>query len=151
MTSLSLFTFMHWRRKWQPTPVFLPGESQGLRSLVGCPLWGRTESDTTEATWQGPHVHHWHHFPRPEEGRDSAETKKEKKRSSSYSHLIISILQESLLLEEYKEASWQECLLNQVCRQQQLFMRGEHRCMGTDLRASREVNSTGCCCCCYCC
>ena len=29
-TSLSLFTFMHWRRKWQPTPVFLPGESQGL-------------------------------------------------------------------------------------------------------------------------
>ena len=49
-TSLSLFTFMHWRRKWQPTPVFLPGESQGLGSLVGCRLWGRTESDTTEAT-----------------------------------------------------------------------------------------------------
>ena len=38
------------RRKWQPTPVFLPGESQGQRSLVGCHLWGRTESDTTEAT-----------------------------------------------------------------------------------------------------
>ena len=35
-TSLSLFTFMHWRKKWQPTPVFLPGESQGQRSLVGC-------------------------------------------------------------------------------------------------------------------
>ena len=35
VTSLSLFTFMHWRRKWQPTPVFLPGESQGQRSLVG--------------------------------------------------------------------------------------------------------------------
>ena len=49
-TSLSLFTFMHWRRKWQPTPVFLPGESQGRESLVGCHLWGRTESDTTEAT-----------------------------------------------------------------------------------------------------
>ena len=49
-TSLSLFTFMHWRRKWQPTPVFLPGESQGQASLVGCHLWGRTESDTTEAT-----------------------------------------------------------------------------------------------------
>ena len=46
----SLFTFMHWRRKWQPTPVFLPGESQGLGSLVGCRLWGLTESDTTEAT-----------------------------------------------------------------------------------------------------
>ena len=49
-TSLSLFTFMHWRRKWQPTPAFLPGESQGQWSLVGCHLWGRTESDTTEAT-----------------------------------------------------------------------------------------------------
>ena len=49
-TSLSLFTFMHWRRKWQPTPVFLPGESQGRGSLVGCHLWGHTESDTTEAT-----------------------------------------------------------------------------------------------------
>ena len=44
------FTFMHWRRKWQPTPVFLHGESQGQGSLVGCRLWGRTESDTTEAT-----------------------------------------------------------------------------------------------------
>jgi len=50
VTSLSLFTFMHWRRKWQPTPVFLPGESQGRRGLVGCRLWGRTESDTTEVT-----------------------------------------------------------------------------------------------------
>ena len=49
-TSLSLFTFMHWRRKWQPTPVFLPGESQGRGSLAGCRLWGCTESDTTEAT-----------------------------------------------------------------------------------------------------
>ena len=38
-TSLSLFTFMHWRRKWQPTPVFLPGESQRRGSLVGCHLW----------------------------------------------------------------------------------------------------------------
>ena len=37
--SFSLFTFMHWRRKWQPTPVFLPGESQGWGSLVGCCLW----------------------------------------------------------------------------------------------------------------
>ena len=35
-TSLSLFNFLHWRRKWQPTPVFLPGESQGRGSLVGC-------------------------------------------------------------------------------------------------------------------
>ena len=49
-TSLSLFSFMHWRRKWQPTPVLLPGESQGQGSLVGCCLWGRTESDMTEVT-----------------------------------------------------------------------------------------------------
>ena len=38
------------RRKWQPTPVFLPRESRGQRSLVGCCPWGHTESDTTEAT-----------------------------------------------------------------------------------------------------
>ena len=44
------FTFMHWRRKWQPTPVFLLGESQGQQSLVGCRLWGHTELDTTEMT-----------------------------------------------------------------------------------------------------
>ena len=50
VNSLSLFTFMHWRRKWQPTPVFLPGESQGRESLVGCRLWGHTELDTTEMT-----------------------------------------------------------------------------------------------------
>ena len=51
---LSVFTFtcMHWRRKWQPTSVFLPGESQGWESLVGCRLWGHTESDTTEVTQQ---------------------------------------------------------------------------------------------------
>ena len=50
--SVSLFTFMHWRSKWQPTPVFLLGESQGRGSQVGCRLGGRTETDTTEATWQ---------------------------------------------------------------------------------------------------
>ena len=57
VTSLSFFTFMHWRRKWQPTPVFLPGESQGRRSLVGCHLWGRTELDTAEATYQQQQQH----------------------------------------------------------------------------------------------
>ena len=58
-TRLSNFTltfhfslFLHWRRKWQPTPVFLPGESQGRGSLVGCRLWGHTESDMTEAPQQ---------------------------------------------------------------------------------------------------
>ena len=56
-SQFSVICFIHssvymWRRKWQPTPVFLPGESQGRGSLVGCRLWGRTESDTTEATQQ---------------------------------------------------------------------------------------------------
>ena len=50
VTSLSLFAFMHWRRKWLPTPVLLPGESQGRGSLMGCHLWGHTESETTEVT-----------------------------------------------------------------------------------------------------
>ena len=39
VTSLSLFTFMHWRRKWQPTPVLFPGKSHGRRTLVGCSPW----------------------------------------------------------------------------------------------------------------
>ena len=66
-TSRSLFTFMHWGRKWHLTPVFLLGESQGWGSLVGCHLWGRTESDMTEATsqqqqpslWSSSHIHTW--------------------------------------------------------------------------------------------
>ena len=52
------FTFMYWIRKWQPTPVFLPGESQGQRSLVGCRLWDRTESDVTEVTQQQQQLLH---------------------------------------------------------------------------------------------
>ena len=44
------FHFHALEKEWKPTPVFLPRESQGWRSLVGCRLWGRTESDTTEAT-----------------------------------------------------------------------------------------------------
>ena len=55
-TQLSDFTFtFHFHaleRKWQPSPVFLPGESQGRGSLVGCRIWGRTELDMTEATEQ---------------------------------------------------------------------------------------------------
>ena len=50
VTCLSVFTLMHWRRKWQPTPASLPGESQGRGRVVGCCLWGHTESDTTEVT-----------------------------------------------------------------------------------------------------
>ena len=52
VTSLSLFTFMHWSKKWQPTPVFLPGESQGRGSLVGCHLRGRTRVKSTEVPYQ---------------------------------------------------------------------------------------------------
>ena len=43
-----LFTFMHWRRKWQPTPVSLLGKSHGQRNLVDCSPRGRKESGTTE-------------------------------------------------------------------------------------------------------
>ena len=49
-SGISFFLFFL-RRKWQPTPVFLPGDPQGWGSMVGCPLWGLTESDTTEVTW----------------------------------------------------------------------------------------------------
>ena len=49
-TEVTCQACMHWRRKWQSTPVSLPGESRGQRSLVGCRLWGRTELDTTEET-----------------------------------------------------------------------------------------------------
>ena len=55
----------HWRRKGQPTPVFLPGKSHGRRSLVGYSLWGRKELDTTErlhslhySTWKIVKLHH---------------------------------------------------------------------------------------------
>ena len=47
-----------WRRAWQPTPVFLPGESHGLRSLVGYSLWGCKESDMTECLSTHIHTHH---------------------------------------------------------------------------------------------
>ena len=49
---------MHWRRKWQPTSVLLLGESQGRGSLVASHLWGRIESDTTEATQQQQQQQH---------------------------------------------------------------------------------------------
>ena len=48
-----------WRRAWQPTPVFLPGESHGQRSLVGYSSWGLKESDTTEQLWM---QHTFHKF-----------------------------------------------------------------------------------------
>ena len=42
------YWFLQWRKKWQPTPVFLPGEFFGRKGLVGCSPWGRRESDMTE-------------------------------------------------------------------------------------------------------
>ena len=63
-----LFTFMHWRRKWQPTPAFLPGESQGWRSLVGCCLWGcrvgHGWSDLAAAAAAAADNHHLKGWPR---------------------------------------------------------------------------------------
>ena len=47
----------HWRRKWQPTPVFMPGKSHGPRNLVGYSPWGRKESDMTER------LHYYYFFP----------------------------------------------------------------------------------------
>ena len=53
VTSLSLFTVMHWRRKWKPSPVFLPGESQGWGSQFGCRLWGnRVGCDSSDLAKQ---------------------------------------------------------------------------------------------------
>ena len=49
-----------WRRQWHPTPVLLPGKSHGRRSLVGCPQWGHTEQDTTEATQQQQQHSDWY-------------------------------------------------------------------------------------------
>ena len=55
---------MHWRRKWQPTPVVLPGESQGRGSLVGFCLWGRTELDMTEVDLAAAHENNENLFER---------------------------------------------------------------------------------------
>ena len=70
-----------WRRKWQPTPVFLPGESHGQRSLAGCSPWGRKESDTTKRLTHAqtvacqaplpmrfPRQEHWSGLPVPSSG-----------------------------------------------------------------------------------
>jgi len=50
VVSISELERFPWRRAWQPTPVFLPGESYGQRSLAGCSPWGRKQPDMTEAT-----------------------------------------------------------------------------------------------------
>ena len=57
-THFTHFILYHWRRKWQPSPVFLPGESHGQRSLMVHGPWGRKEPDTTE--WL--HFTHFTHF-----------------------------------------------------------------------------------------
>ena len=57
----SLGQEISWRRKWQPTPVFLPGKSHGQNSLVGYSPWGCKELDTTE--WLSMHAHSWVYRP----------------------------------------------------------------------------------------
>ena len=60
VTSLSLFTFMHWKRKWQPTTVFLPGESQGRGSLVGCHVWPqKNDFVSIKDVKQPPEIFFW--------------------------------------------------------------------------------------------
>ena len=61
-TSLSLFTSLHWRGKWHPTPVLLPGESQGWGSLVGCRLWGRTVGHDWSALAAAEQLTHTHTY-----------------------------------------------------------------------------------------
>ena len=63
-TSLSLFSFTHWRRRWQPTPVFLPGESQGQGSLVGCCLWVPRESARLKQLSSSSIMVSWHSLAR---------------------------------------------------------------------------------------
>ena len=59
-----IFTFMHWRRKWQPTPVFLPGESQGRGSLVRCRLWGhRVGHDRSDLAAAAAAIHFFFLYP----------------------------------------------------------------------------------------
>ena len=98
MTSLSLFTFLHWRRKWQRIPVFLPGESQGRGSLVGCHLWGRTESDMTEVTQQQQQyrIHGITHYFRGEKSHSV-----EKERLQTYVHRKQNQRNPSLFLTSY--------------------------------------------------
>ena len=63
MTSLSLFTFMHWRRKWQPTPVFLLGKSHGQRSLTGYNQYSSKRVRHYLATKQQRQRRQWHPTP----------------------------------------------------------------------------------------
>ena len=57
-----LYSNSHWRRKWQPTPVFLPGEFHGQRSLVCCSPWGHRESDMTKSLTRTDTHTHTHSF-----------------------------------------------------------------------------------------
>ena len=59
LTEFSLCAILLLRRKWQYTPVFLPGESHGQRSLAGHGPWGRRDSDTTEVTWLSTQSLNW--------------------------------------------------------------------------------------------
>ena len=86
-TSLSLFTFLHWRKKWQPTPVFLPGESQGRGSLVGCRLWGSHRVG-----------HDWSDLAAAAGSWESAELAGRPGNSSNYFYLFIYLLKLETIL-----------------------------------------------------
>ena len=103
--SLSVFTFMHWRRKWQPTPVFLPGESQGRGSLVGCRLWGCTELDTTEVTAAAAAACRWY-YPNGGKQRELKRLLIKVKEESEKAGLKVNI-QQTKIMASSPLTSWQ--------------------------------------------
>ena len=137
-TSLSLFTFLHWRRKWQPTPVFLPGESLGRASLVGCRLWGHTVrhdwSDLTAAA------------------ATSSSPNSDRKQDTTWLESAITIQAPSievsfLLTREYLNASkgvWELNALiyfkEEISPKWNYFQHSSHSVM-TDLRINAQLNS----------
>ena len=80
---------MPWRKKWQPTPVFLPGKSHGQRNLAGCSPWGCKESDTTEG--RSMHTGAW--LPRP--GQDEGQLVTRTPESPSFTSLFPQCIKES--------------------------------------------------------
>ena len=57
LVKIYMYTYIYWRRKWQPIPVFLPGKFHGQKSLVGYSPWGHKEPDTTEHTHTHTHTY----------------------------------------------------------------------------------------------
>ena len=98
-TSLSLFTFMRWRRKWQPTPLLLPGKSYGQRSLVGYHPWGHKESDTIE--WL-----HFHFTVQADRSFIKQRTERKSGHSPSWLPFLYSLSPPLLLVLPYAKYKW---------------------------------------------